>query len=278
MKVDHVDNGNLFDWGKTSRDYAAYRPGYPEEFYELMSRMGVGIPGQKILDLGTGTGVLARAFAKRGALVTGVDIAEDQIREAQRLSDESGLGITYRVSKAEDIDFPPDSFDAAAAGQSWMYFDDRILVPKLRSILKDRGRLVLTHLNWLPRRDPIARQSEALVLKYNPRWSGADYDGGTPPQFSESLAAFRLTTFHTVEAALPFSRASWRGRIRACRGVGASLAPEQVAEFDRDHAALLERIAPPEFTILHQIVLHIMENDKNVAEGRDSSAAKAVSE
>jgi len=59
-------------------------------------------------------------------------LAKDQIREAQRLSDESGLKIAYRVSKAEEIDFPPDSFDAAAAGQSWMYFDDRILVPKLR--------------------------------------------------------------------------------------------------------------------------------------------------
>jgi len=263
MKLDHVDNGNLFDWGKTSHDYAAYRPGYPEEFYDLLSRLGIGVPGQKILDLGTGTGVLARVFARQGALVTGVDIAEDQIQEARRLSVEEQLEITYLVSKAENIDFPPDSFDAATAGQSWMYFDARLLVPKLKRILKDRGRLVLTHLGWLPRRDPIARLSEALVLKFNPRWTGADYDGTTPPELMESLAAFRLTTFHTYESALPFSRESWRGRIRACRGVGASLPPERVVEFDREHTALLEKIAPPEFTILHQIVLHIFENVKS---------------
>jgi len=262
MKLDHVDDGTVFDWGKTSRDYASYRAGYPEEFYDLMSRLGVGIPGQRILDLGTGTGVLARAFARRGALVTGVDVAEQQIREAARLTAEEGLKIEYRISKAEDINFEPDSFDAASAGQSWMYFNTGILIPKLKRLLKDRGRLVLTHLNWLPRKDPIARQSEALVLKFNPRWSGADYDGTTPLELMESLAAFRLTTFYTSEWPLPFSRQSWRGRIRACRGVGASLPPEQTAEFDREHAALLEKIAPPEFTILHQLVLQILENEK----------------
>jgi SAM-dependent methyltransferase len=263
MKLDYVDDGTVFDWGKTSGDYAAYRPGYPAEFYELISRLGVGLPGQKILDLGTGTGVLARAFAKRGALVTGVDVAVDQIREAVRLSAGENLNIEYRVSKVEDITFEPDSFDAASAGQSWMYFDAEVMVPKLKRILRDRGRLVLTHLNWLPRLDAIARQSEALVLKYNPHWRGADYSGETPPELMESLTAFRLTTFHTYEAALPFSRESWRGRIRACRGVGASLPPEAAAEFDREHAGLLERIAPHEFSILHQIVLHIFENDKS---------------
>ncbi len=262
MKLNYVDDGNVFDWGRISRDYAAYRPGYPEEFYELLFRLGIGIPGQKILDLGTGTGVLARAFARRGALVTGVDIAEEQLREAMRLSAGENLKIDYRISKAEDINFEPDSFDVVSAGQSWMYFDPCILVPKLQRILKARGRLALTHLNWLPRRDPIARQSEALILKFNPRWTGADCDGTAPPKFMDSLAAFRLTTFHTYESEMPFTRESWRGRIRACRGIGASLTPEQTAVFDREHAVLLGKIAPPEFTILHQIVLHILENEK----------------
>jgi SAM-dependent methyltransferase len=262
MKLDHVDGGNVFDWGKTSRDYAAFRPGYPEDFYDLLSRLEIGIPGQKILDLGTGTGVLARAFAARGAIVTGADNAEDQIREAKRLTVEARLEIRYLVSRAEDIEFPPDSFDVVSAGQSWMYFDAHILVPKLRRMLKDRGRLVLTHLNWLPRKDPIARQSEALVLKFNPLWTGADYDGETPQQLLESLTAFRLTKFQTYESALPFSRESWRGRIRACRGIGASLPTDQALAFDREHAVLLEKIAPPEFTILHQAVLHILENIK----------------
>jgi len=64
VKLPQIDNSRAFDWGKTSQDYAAYRAGYPESFYELLAALGVGKPGQRILDLGTGTGVLARAFAK----------------------------------------------------------------------------------------------------------------------------------------------------------------------------------------------------------------------
>jgi 2-polyprenyl-3-methyl-5-hydroxy-6-metoxy-1,4-benzoquinol methylase len=262
MQLDRIDGGLEFDWGKTSRDYAAFRHGYPESFYELLSALGVGRPGQRILDLGTGTGVLARAFARRGAVVTGVDAAAEQIAAARRLAAESGLQIDYQVLRVEELDWLADSFDVASAGQAWLYFDAAALVPKLQAMLKDRGRLVLTHLNWLPGEDETARQSEELVLKYNPRWKAAGYQGNISPQFGEALAVFRLTTFHIENVQLPFSREAWRGRIRACRGIGASLPAETVAEFDCAHAALLEKIAPAEFTVLHQIALHIFENRK----------------
>src|SRR4030095_15888693 len=53
-----IDGGTAFDWGKTSPDYAVYRPGYPKSFYAILQAVGIGAPGQHILDLGTGTGVL----------------------------------------------------------------------------------------------------------------------------------------------------------------------------------------------------------------------------
>jgi len=86
VKLKRIDHEREFDWGKTSQDYAKYRAGYPEPFYEVLAALGIGKPRQTILDLGTGTGVLARAFAKRGAQVTGVDISEDQIAAAQALA------------------------------------------------------------------------------------------------------------------------------------------------------------------------------------------------
>ena len=48
------DGGNVIDWGKTSIDYSAYRPGPPPNFYALLQALGVGIADQAILDLGTG--------------------------------------------------------------------------------------------------------------------------------------------------------------------------------------------------------------------------------
>ncbi|NLS76540.1 MAG: class I SAM-dependent methyltransferase [Chloroflexi bacterium] len=257
MRLDRVDDGRDFDWGKTSGDYATYRPGYPESFYDALAALGVGLPGQRILDLGTGTGVLARAFARRGAAVRGLDIAANQIEQARLLAAAEGLDIPFDAIPAEAAEFPLASFDAISAGQSWLYFDSSALIPKVLRWLAPEGLLVLTHLNWLPFRDPIAQQSEALVLRYNPNWKGAAYRGQIAPLLLWAQGHFDLKTFHLIHQPLPFTRDSWRGRIRACRGVGAALSPEQTEAFDAEHAALLQRIAPERFTILHQMSIHI---------------------
>jgi SAM-dependent methyltransferase len=234
-----------------------YRPGYPESFYDVLAALGIGRPRQKILDLGTGTGVLARAFAKRGARVTGVDISEDQIAEAKALAAQEGLEIAFSVCAAEDVDLPDASFEVIAAGQSWLYFDAAVMIPKVLRLLAEDGCLVLTHLLWLPYKDRIAKRTEELVLQYNPDWTAAGYKGNIPPVFPWAKGAFDLRTFHVMEAPIPFTREAWRGRIRACRGIGASLSAEEVERFDAEHRRLLETTAPGEFTVLHHMSIHV---------------------
>jgi cyclopropane fatty-acyl-phospholipid synthase-like methyltransferase len=257
VKRPHIDNAREFDWGNTSQDYAAYRAGYPEAFYDILAVLGVGTPGQRILDLGTGTGVLARAFARRGAVVTGIDIAANQITMAQALAAQEGQEITFQVCAAEAIDFPAASFEVISAGQSWLYFDKTVMIPKVLQLLTADGCVLLTHLLWLPHKDPIARQTEALVLQYNPDWKSAGYTGNMPPVFAWAREHFDLRTFHVMEAPLEFTRQAWRGRIRACRGIGASLSPEAVAQFDAAHRALLDAIASETFTVLHHMTIHV---------------------
>jgi 2-polyprenyl-3-methyl-5-hydroxy-6-metoxy-1,4-benzoquinol methylase len=155
VKLKHIDHEREFDWGNTSPDYARYRAGYPESFYEVLAALGVGKPGQTILDLGTGTGVLARAFAKRGARVTGVDISVNQIDAAQVLAAHEGLDISFHVSAAEDVAFPEGSFEVISAGQSWLYFDAAVMIPKVLRLLAAEGCLVLTHLAWLPPKETV---------------------------------------------------------------------------------------------------------------------------
>ena len=256
MKLQHIDNARVFDWGKTSQDYATYRAGYPEAFYEVLAALGIGQPGQRILDLGTGTGVLARAFAKRGAVVTGVDIAANQIAAASALAAQEGLDIAFHVCAAESMDFPEGSFEVIAAGQSWLYLDAAVMIPKVLRLLTADGCLVLAHLLWLPHKDRIAQQTEALVLRYNPDWKSAGYQGTMPPTFAWTRDHFDLRTFHIMEAPLEFTRETWQGRIRACRGIGASLSAAEVEQFDAAHRQLLETIAPETFTVLHQMTIH----------------------
>lgn len=251
-----IDGGTAFDWGKTSPEYAVYRPGYPASFSTVLQAVGIGRPGQDVLDLGTGTGVLARAFARQGARVIGIDIAEAQIVAAQQVAIEEHLDIRFVHCAAEDAAFPAQSFDIISCGQSWLYFDTQRMIPLVKTWLKPGGKLVLTHLSWLPRKDPIAQASEQLILRYNPQWSDANFPGSRTIQHAWSRQDFRLVTYHAYEEGIPFTRDSWRGRIRACRGIGAALLADEVARFDQEHDVLLRQIAPDTFTILHQVWLH----------------------
>jgi len=93
-----------------------------------------------------------------------------------------------------------------------------------------------------------------LVLRYNPEWSGAGYTGDIPPELPDYFVGqFQQVDLLVFDADLPFTRESWRGRWRACRGVGATLSPEEIASFDRDHANLLQSTAGDHFTIPHRI-------------------------
>jgi SAM-dependent methyltransferase len=254
-----IDAGRSIDWGRTSQDYARHRPGPPQSFYAKLAAHDVGIRGQRILDLGTGTGVLAREFARRGCVVAGVDVSAEQIEAAKRLAADEALAIDFRVAAAEETPFDGASFDVATANQCWLYFDLSRVIPELQRLLRPRGRLVVSHFSYLPRLDPVARASEELVLRFNPDWGAADYDGKIPARPGWSREAFELRAMWYYDEPIAFTRESWRGRIRALRGIGASLPSEQVRAFDEEHAALLDRIAPEEFTILHRIDVHVFE-------------------
>ena len=64
------------NFGATAQDYARYRAGFPDSLFDRLVKYGIGLAGQNILDLGTGTGSLARGFARRGCKVIGLDPAE----------------------------------------------------------------------------------------------------------------------------------------------------------------------------------------------------------
>ena len=125
-------------------------------------------------------------------------------------------------------------------------------------MLRPGGVLVTTHFSWLPRADPIARASEAMVLQANPAWQGGDWDGRVASQPKGTTGRASVRAMFWFDADVPFSRAGWRGRMRACRGVGATLSDEQVDAFDAGLGAWLDAHAPPEFTIRHRVDAHVL--------------------
>ena len=104
---------------------------------------------------------------------------------------------------------------------------------------------------WLPFEDEVAGASEKLVLKYSPKWSGAGetlHPISIPDCYREK---FELVYHEEYPLKVHFTRASWNGRMKACRGVGASLSEREVAAWEQEHMKLLAEIAPAEFDVLH---------------------------
>src|SRR3712207_6749105 len=120
------------DFGKTAADYAQHRAGFPPELYERLAAFDVGTAGQRLLDLGTGTGYLGRGFALRGARVTGLDPAEPLLGQARRLDAEAGVTIDYVVATAEQTGLPDASFDVVTAGQCWHWFRRPVVAAEAR--------------------------------------------------------------------------------------------------------------------------------------------------
>ena len=251
IKDSRIDDGKAFDWGRTSKDYAKYRDIYPEIFYKKIVDRGLCIEGQSVLDLGTGTGVVPRNMYKYGARWTGTDISPEQIEQAKRLADEGGMKIDFLAVSTEKLDFPKESFDVITACQCFWYFDHERVMPKLAELLKPNGKLVILYMAWLPFEDKIAGESEKLVLKYSPKWSGA---GQTRrPNWVPDVAYknFEMVEHEEYDIMVPFTKESWHGRMKACRGVGASLSGEELASWDAEHRKLLDEIAPEKFEIKH---------------------------
>lgn len=257
--LDNIDAGRAFDWGRTSTDYDHYRPGPPTSFYRKLSAFDVGLADQQLLDIGTGTGLLARRFAQQGSHASGLDVSEAQIKTARIAAEREKLEVDFLVGSAERIPFGDQRFDVVTANQCWVYFDPKRAIPEIRRVLKARGKLCVSYFNFMPNLDSIARASEQLVLRYNPDWTGAGWDGLVAAQPDWSMEVFDLVGFFVYDEQIPFTRESWRGRMRALRGIAASLPQDQVQAFDLEHEALLSKLAEEQFTICHRIYAHILQ-------------------
>lgn len=245
----NIDNGKAFDWGRTSKDYSKYRDIYPQEFYDKIIQIGLCKDSQVILDLGTGTGVLPRNMYHYGGKWIGTDISENQIKQAKILSE--NMNINYYAVSAENIDFPENTFDVITACQCFWYFDHDRIIPNLYRMLKPNGILLILYMAWLPYEDKIAQASEELVLKYNPNWSGAGEI--IHPIWIPDIVykKFEMQYHDEYPLKVRFTRETWNGRIKSCRGIGASLSENEIKCWEKEHKALLNDIAPDTFEILH---------------------------
>ena len=228
------------DFGRTASDYSTHRQGFPDSLYELLARLGVRFSGTRVVDLGTGTGTLARGMARRGASVTGIDLSNAMTAEAARLDMEWGVSTHYLNTYAEKTGLESASFDLVTSGQSWWWFDRRAALAEIQRILRPGGILTICSFDWVATPGNVVELTERLITQHNPRWSMGGGDGQHP----EFLSDLKAGGFEDIkDAFLPvdavYTRDAWTGRVRASAGIGASLDKQAVQAFDLELASAL---------------------------------------
>ncbi|MBN1991738.1 MAG: class I SAM-dependent methyltransferase [Anaerolineae bacterium] len=253
------------DFGKTAQDYGKYRAGFPEAFFERLTTFGIGLRGQRVLDLGTGAGTVARGLAQRGCRVVGLDPSASLLAQAEQLDKQVGVTVHYLKGVSERVALADGSFAVVTAGQCWHWFDRPKAAAEVRRLLAPGGHLVIAHFDWLPLPGNVVEATERLILQHNPAWRGSG-GNGIHAAWLYDMAVAGFENIETFSFDLPaiYTHQAWRGRIRASAGVAASLPPAQVAQFDQELEQLLKEQFPDDpLATPHRVFAVICTAPKN---------------
>jgi len=106
-------------------------------------------PGSALLDVACGTGNTAIPLARRGAVVTGVDIAANLLVQARARAEAENLSITFDEGDAEQLPYADGSFDTVVSMFGAMFAPRPALVAsEFARVLKPGGLLAMA--NWNP--------------------------------------------------------------------------------------------------------------------------------
>jgi ubiquinone/menaquinone biosynthesis C-methylase UbiE len=112
-------------------------------------------PGERVLDVACGTGIVARSIAPRvgsQGSVIGIDLSPDMIGVARTAAETEGLAIEWRASPAERLPFADGSFDLVLCQFGLMFFTDRhAALSEMYRVTRPGGRVVLSVWQGLDR-------------------------------------------------------------------------------------------------------------------------------
>ena len=207
------------NFGLTAADYVRHRAGFPEAFFEHLQARGLIRPGMRLLDIGAGTGTIARGMARRDCQTFALDIAPEMLKAAQSLDDGADAEVTYVAGEAEALPIKASRFDVATAGQCWHWFDGIRAARQVNRILAPNGIIIIAHFDWLPRAGNVVAATEALIARYNPGWQLGG-GNGFYPQWLDQLreAGFAGLETFSFDLDVAYGHIAWRGRIRASAG------------------------------------------------------------
>lgn len=161
--------------------------------HEHLLRTVAAGPGDRWLDVATGTGEIAVPVAGRGAEVTAQDLAPNLIEAARDRAAGAGVEVTFEVGDAERLPYPDASFDVVSSAFGVMFCpDQRAAAAELARVTRPGGTLAL--LNWHPARG-VAEFFKVMApyMPSPPEGAGSPFAWGDRDRLGELLGdAFEL--------------------------------------------------------------------------------------
>jgi SAM-dependent methyltransferase len=202
-------------------------------------------PGERILDVATGTGWGSRVIAQRfpGVKVTGADIAERMLAYAQAAAALQKLDVEYRHADAEHLPFGDGAFDGAISTFGVMFAGrPEAAAAELARVVKPGGRLVLT--TW--KHDSNLFHMFAVMKKFMPAPPQppppSPFAWGRRERLLELLGADFELSFEAGTNTFRYGSGEeawnlWRDHYGPSRSLAASLDDDRRDEFRRDMIA-----------------------------------------
>jgi len=163
----HWDAIAARDWAKKADLRKQIRDGYSylENMEPKMAPHLRAIDGKKVIVLQFGDGLVLLACAKKGAIVTGVDLSSEQVRLARRAATDCGLDVKLFEADCQDLpkSIPNDHFDLAVAECGifiWIENLDAWMRNAYR-VLKSGGKLIVSDFHPLAL---IAEEKDGVVI------------------------------------------------------------------------------------------------------------------
>lgn len=152
--MDVIENRVINYWTARARNFGLVRKNELSDNLGERWAMALGqiLPSGnrlKILDVGTGTGYFSILLARRGHVLTGIDLTPAMIAEAQTQAEAEGLTIRFEVMDAQELSFANECFDAVISRNlTWTLPDPVKAYREWFRVLKKDGVLINFDANY----------------------------------------------------------------------------------------------------------------------------------
>lgn len=136
-----------------------------------IERCAGGLKGRKAVDVGCGGGLLSEALARKGATVTGIDMAAEVLAVAKQHAEEGQLKIDYREMPAEELaQEQPAQFDVVCCLEMLEHVPEpESVIQACADLAKPGATLVFSTINRNPKAFALAVVGAEYVLNLVPR-------------------------------------------------------------------------------------------------------------